>query len=97
MASFCTYMARSSLIPTTVCLSIYLDPECEPKIKRKGKVAFKPLLNGKVALSQALLKPSLRLLFEKNLPERAPTKHSYVHCRFRNYVHGHIDDPPTLN
>ena len=56
-------------------------------------MAFKALLNTK-----ALLKFSLRLLFEKKLPERAPTKNSYVYCRLSiNYVRGHIDDPPMLN
>ena len=43
-------------------------------------MAFKALLNANTALSSALLKSSLPLLFKKTLPERAPTK-TGLRCR----------------
>ena len=67
---------------------------CSPR-----RMALRALLNAKAALSLALLKFSLHLLFEK-LQKRAPTKTQLRVLSIidpTKYVRGHIDNPPTLN
>ena len=37
------------------------------------------------------------LIVQINCQNGVLLKHSFVYCRLRNYGHGHIDNPPTLN